>query len=91
MYSVVLSQWADKYLSKLNKDISERIKRRLKFLENTPVPSDAKFLGRDKGDRVFRYRIGSYRALYKIKENRKIVLVAKIDKRPRVYSKGFLH
>ena len=87
MYFVVLSQRADKYLSKLSKDIGERIKKKLKFLGNVPVPSDAKFLGRHKGDKLFRYRVGNYRALYKIKEENKTVLIAKIDKRPRVYSK----
>jgi len=49
-----------------------------------PVPADAKFLGRDQqAERVFRFRIGPYRALYKLKKE--CVLVAKIDKRPRVY------
>ena len=52
-----------------------------------PVPSDAKFIGREEGDKIFRYRIGDYRALYKIKEQEKVILITKIDKRPRVYDK----
>jgi len=55
----------------------------LKRLADNPIPSDAKFLGRHKGEKVFRYRIGDYRALYKVKE--KVVLIVKIDKRSRVY------
>jgi mRNA-degrading endonuclease RelE of RelBE toxin-antitoxin system len=51
----------------------------------TPVPSDAKFICRDNCEKVFRYRIGDYRALCELKEEAKIVLVTKIDKRPRVY------
>ena len=31
--------------------------------------------------------MGGYRALYKVKEAEKIVLIAKIDKRPRVYDR----
>jgi mRNA-degrading endonuclease RelE of RelBE toxin-antitoxin system len=57
----------------------------LKNLENNPVPSDSKFIGRDHNERIFRYRIGKFRALYKIKETQKIILVTKIDKRERVY------
>lgn len=57
----------------------------MKKLAENPVPSDAKFMGREEGEKIFRYRIGNYRALYKIKEQEKIVLITKIDKRPRVY------
>jgi len=81
---VALSVRARKFLDKLTADARHRIEERLKRLSQDPVPRDAKFLGRDDlGERVFRYRIGEYRALYKLKRDQ--VLVAKIDKRPRVY------
>jgi mRNA interferase RelE/StbE len=85
VYEAHLSQRALKFLDKLDKHLADRIKERLKKLEETPVPADAKFITRDEGDKVFRYRIGDYRALYKVLENQKIVLIAKIDKRPRIY------
>ena len=72
-------------MDKLDKHISERIENRLRKLANNPVPADAKFIGRDEGEMVFRYRIGDYRALYKIKYEQNIILVTRIDKRPRVY------
>ena len=81
-----MSQRADKFLQKLDNLIRERIIDRLKRLAEIPIPSDAKFIERDEyGDKIFRYRIGDYRALYKIKETEKIVLITKIDKRPRVF------
>ena len=86
MYSVELSQKSQKFLEKLDQHIRERIEERLKKLRENPVPSDTKFICRDNSDKVFRYRIGDYRALYKVKEIDKIILIAKIDKRPRVYS-----
>ena len=86
MHYVELSQKAQKFLEKLDKHIRDRIEERLKKLEEEPVPSDAKFIYRDNEDKVFRYRIGDFRALYKLKDKEKIVLVAKIDKRPRVYN-----
>jgi mRNA interferase RelE/StbE len=86
LYFVDLSQDAQKFLNKLDNQIKIRIENRLKNLGNIPVPSDSKFIGRDKYDeKVFRYRIGKFRVLYKIKESQKIVLIIKIDKRPRVY------
>ena len=91
MYSVELSQISQKFLNKLDKNLSNRIENKLKILGETPVPSDAKFLGRDKeGNKVFRYRIGDYRALYKVKDKEKVVLISKIDKRPRVYKNRIL-
>lgn len=85
MYSVELSVRAQEFLDKLDKISQEQIGKRLKNLENNPIPSDTKFIGRDKNEMVFRYRIGKFRALYKVKETEKIVLITKIDKRERVY------
>jgi len=87
VYVVDLSQRAQKFLDKLDTSTNGRIKERLKRLATEPVPSDSKFITREGNDKVFRYRIGDYRALYKVKEAEKIVLVAKIDKRPRIYDR----
>jgi len=57
----------------------------LKRLKDDPIPSDAKFIGRDNNEKIFRYRIGDYRALYKVKDVEKIILITKVDKRPRIY------
>ena len=85
MYFVELSVKAQEFLEKLDKDTRDRIEKRLKNLENNPVPSDSKFIGRDNNEMVFRYRIGKFRALYKVKETQKIILVTKIDKGDKVY------
>ena len=85
MYAVELSQKSQKFLEKLDKHIKERIEERLRKLGENPVPSDAKFICRDDADKVFRYRIGDYRSLYKVKDKERIILITKIDKRPRVY------
>ena len=36
---------------------------------------------------TFRLRIGDYRVLYEIKWANKIIIIAKIDKRPKIYKK----
>ena len=86
MYSIEFSNRSKKFLKNLDKHITERIIKRIEELKENSIPGDAKFIGRDKeGEKIFRYRIGDYRALYKSKEKEKIVLITKIDKRPRVY------
>ncbi|MFW5991205.1 MAG: type II toxin-antitoxin system RelE family toxin [Candidatus Nanoarchaeia archaeon] len=74
-----------KFLSKLNKNIADSIVKRLRKLKDNPIPKDAKSIGRHEGDMVFRYRIGDYRALYRVEEKNNKIVVVKIDKRPRVY------
>jgi len=85
MYFVELSIRAQDFLEKLDNKIKEIIEKRLKNLEDNPVPSDSKFIGRDNNEMIFRYRIGKFRVLYKVKESQKIVLITKIDKRDRIY------
>ena len=86
MYSVYLSQYAQRFLDKLDSHIKKRIENTLKRLENNSVPSDAKFIGRESGEKIFRYRIGDYRALYSIDKDKKVILIIKIDKRARAYN-----
>ncbi|MBI5072556.1 type II toxin-antitoxin system RelE/ParE family toxin [Candidatus Woesearchaeota archaeon] len=83
-----MSQKAEDFLAKLDKHIRERIEERLKRLAGIPIPSDAKFIERTDNGKMFRYRIGDFRALYIVKEKESIVLIAKIDKRPRVYDRA---
>jgi len=85
MFEAHLSQSAQEFLDKLDEFTSDRIKKRLKNLEETPIPSDSKFIGRENNEKIFRYRIGKFRALYKVKESVKIILIAKIEKRSKVY------
>ena len=85
IYDIHLSQISQKFLDKSNSAIRKQIESRLKNLSSNAVPNDSKFIFRHEGDMVFRYRIGQFRALYKIKEGESIVLIMKIDKRPRIY------
>jgi len=85
MIFVELSVRAQNFLDKLDKDTKERIEKRLKNLEKNPILSDAKFIGRDNDEMIFRYRIGKFRALYKFKKAQDIILVTKIDKRDKIY------
>jgi mRNA interferase RelE/StbE len=85
MHSLDFSNQAKNFLKRLDKKDLDRIIKRIENLENNPVPSDSKFIGRDNNEMIFRYRIGKFRVLYKVKKSQKIILVTKIDKRDRVY------
>ena len=85
MYSLDFSNQAKNFLKKLDKQDLDRVIKKMENLEDNPVPSDSKFIGRDNNEMIFRYRIGKFRVLYKFKESQKIVLITKIDKRDRVY------
>jgi len=86
MHRLEYSNQAKKFLKNLDKHLLERILAWLELLTEISIPSDSKFLGRNnEGDKIFRFRIGAYRALYLYDEANKIVLITNIDKRPRVY------
>ena len=85
MHDGDLAPRVKKFLAKLVPHLRTRLEDRLTRLGEDPVPSDAKFVGRDHGERVFRYRIGEYRALDK--EPERVVLIVKIDKRSRIYDR----
>ena len=88
MIVIELSVRVQRFMGKIDLHIRNRIKSRLKNLSDNPIPSDAKFIGREEGSMIFRYRIGGYRCLYKYFSKRGIVLIVKIDKRSRVYDKS---
>ena len=87
MHIVELTVRAERFLGKLDAAIKTRIEKRLKRLEDDPVPSDAKCIGRQDGKNIFRYRIGGFRVLYTVDASTHLVLVHKIGKRPRIYSR----
>ena len=80
-----MSQRADKFLQKLDSQLRDRILSRLKRLAENAIPTDAKFIGRDNSDKIFRYRIGDYRALYRVNYQEKRIIIVEIDKRARAY------
>jgi len=86
-FIVELSVNAQLFLRKLAKLAKDRIENKLKTLSTNPIPSNSKFIGRMKDEKIFRLRIGIFRVLYTVKPKEKIILIAKIDKRSRVYTR----
>lgn len=77
---VEVSPKAVKYLSKIDTVLKNRIIRALRKLQSEPPEGDIKKM---KGKDGFRLRIGKYRALFDVMENK--IIVYDIDVRGQIY------
>ena len=80
---VLLHRSADKYLDRLNATDRERIEDAIEGLGKEPPEGDITSITGEAGR--FRVRVGSFRLLYRIKDN--TILVTHIDPRGQVYNK----
>ena len=82
-YNVLLHLSVIKFLRKLPKKDVERIKAKLSEIANPYSVKAVKLKDRD----AYRVRVGDYRILYTVDDDKKIVVVFKIDKRSRAYDR----
>lgn len=83
MFSLSLSNQTEKFLKKCDKNLKDRVLKKIKELQAEPVPHSAVSVVGES--RTFRIRIGDYRVLYEIKWDENKILIAVIDKRSKVY------
>ena len=82
-FSVLLDPIVNRFVDKLEHDIAERIRRKLRQLQDNPF----RFLEHHEGANVFKLRIGDYRALIDVDRKKRIVYVRHLDHRKRIYKK----
>ncbi|ANV91251.1 type II toxin-antitoxin system RelE family toxin [Picosynechococcus sp. PCC 8807] len=82
-YSIEFLKTAQKELSKLPKDTQRRIIEKIEALINDPYPPDTKKL--KNGNGRFRIRVGNYRIIYRIENEKLIILIIKIGHRREIY------
>ncbi len=82
-YTVYLHPNVVKFLRKLPESDVQRIRAKLTELINPYSVRAVKL----KGNEAFRIRVGGYRILYTVDDDRKVVVVFKVDRRDRVYSR----
>ncbi|MDY0081450.1 MAG: type II toxin-antitoxin system RelE/ParE family toxin [Ignavibacteriaceae bacterium] len=82
MYKIEILSSADKNLRRINSKDREKIALGISKLSNNPRPHGSKKL---KGSEFYRLRIGDYRVIYLIKDNRLIVVVVRIGHRREIY------
>jgi len=72
MYKILLTKRALKDIGKIDPDSKIRIGEKLKVLTNDPVGSSKKLSSTILG--TYRYRVGDYRIIFDIEEDKVIVL-----------------
>ncbi|HEY2760098.1 MAG TPA: type II toxin-antitoxin system RelE/ParE family toxin [Pirellulales bacterium] len=82
-YAIEFLPAAARRLRKLPNDIQRRLDHAILKLRDVPKPSGVKKL-RSQGDR-YRIRVGDYRIIYQIYNNKLIVLIVDVDHRKDIY------
>lgn len=82
MYELIYSPSALKQLEKLEHNIKERIIVALERLRIRPESCDIKKL---VGMQGYRFRVGDYRIIFDMENNKLIILVLKIGHRKNIY------
>ncbi|MBT3464651.1 type II toxin-antitoxin system RelE/ParE family toxin [archaeon] len=82
-YKIVFSNFADKQLSKLPLDIQNRIISTIKRCRIRPYSHIKKLVS----SKYFKLRIGNYRAILDIIDNKLIIHVIEIGHRKNIYKK----
>ena len=83
MYSVELTNTAKKQFSKLNNILKKRIVANLARSRVRPYAHIKKLVGGP----YFRLRVGDYRLILDIKDNKLIILVLELGHRKQIYKK----
>lgn len=84
-YTVEFVKSAEKEFLRLPKKIRERFAEALKLLAVSPFSELLKIKKLKGTDDAHRIRIGEYRLIYKIEEERLVVLVIKLGHRREIY------
>ena len=83
MYSLVYSATSLKHLKKLDKEIQIRIISTLERIRVRPYPHVKKLVESP----YFRLRVGDYRIILDIKENKLLIFIIEVGHRKKIYSK----
>jgi len=81
MYTLVYSKESLKQLKKLNRDAQIRIISTLERIRVRPYPHVKKLVE----SRYFRLRVGQYRIILDIKENRLLIHIIEVGHRRNIY------
>jgi len=82
IYTILVERYAQKQILKLDKKVIPLIKTAIASLSENPRPYGYKKL---KGEEAYRIRIGDYRIIYEIDNDKIIVSVVSVGHRKEVY------
>ena len=81
MYNLLYSESASKQIKKLDKELRLRIFSSLEIIRIRPYPHVKKLVGNP----YFSFRVGDYRIILDIKEDKLIILVIEVGHRRNIY------
>lgn len=84
MLELQFSSQARKFLKKLDKINWNRIIEKIEELKKDPFPHKVKRV-EGQNEKTFRIRVGDYRILYVVLNEKNILFISKVEKRPRAY------
>ena len=84
MLNVGFSSQARKFLKSVDDTLWSRITGKIEELCSNPFPSDSKRV-KGRKEKVFRVRVGDFRILYVVFNERNLLFISKIEKRSKVY------
>jgi len=84
-YSVNVKKSVEKDLRKLPKSVISRVVEAIENLKENPYPKQSKKLRAT--ERTYRLRVGDYRVIYQVDEERKQVIIYHVRHRENVYEK----
>lgn len=82
IFGIEFSAQAKKQGDKLPQEIKRRVIKALRALAQNPYPPQARKL---TGSDYYRLRVGDYRVIYEVQEDKLLVLVIRIGHRKDVY------
>lgn len=83
MYQIEFSRQADRQFRSLPSQIQQRLKPRIDALATVPRPHGSEKLSGI--EQLYRIRVGDYRIVYAVEDDRLLVLVVKVGHRREVY------
>jgi mRNA interferase RelE/StbE len=84
-YSIEFTPAALRDLGSLPKDAQKRIGKKIDTLVQNPRPAGAVAI--KGGEGLLRLRVGFYRVIYRVEDDRLVVLVVRVGHRKEVYRK----
>lgn len=82
-YSVTFAPAAKRQFDKLPRPVQQRLGAVIDQLADDPRPPEVVKLSAEEG--LYRVRSGDYRAIYRIEDDRLVVLVVKVGHRRAIY------
>jgi len=83
MYAIELKPQAQKFIEKQTRKLQRQLVTKIESLQRDPRPPQSKLLHSDK--QIYRLRSGDYRIIYQIKDDRLLLLVARVGNRKDIY------